>query len=142
LAADLPVGLFDPSNSLKPLLATVSVDTIDLREAGLDHFHGRLAILGPFKSETEIREGFARYVRDLALKGAAVVWLIPPGSFRESFKPSFWILREGPGAIVLAQSALVANLSENPESQLTLVKLSRLATHPELFRFPGLVAAQ
>jgi hypothetical protein len=129
-----PLGVFDPQNEVKPLLKAVSVDTADLQEIGLDHFQGKLAILGPFNSKAQMRDGFTRNVKALAQKGAAIVWIQPPADSPVplySLKPSFYIALEAKGAIVIAQPSLVVNLSKEPRAQLNLIQLARLAARPK-----------
>jgi len=140
LAGDDSIGLFDPADILKPLFRTLSIDLTDLQDIGLDQFHGRLAILGPFESTTQMPETFEQNVKAMARKSASVVWLQAPRHPHEFLKPSFCILHEGRGTIVLAQADLAANLLENPESQLNLVQLARMAVHPEMCKPPQPVA--
>jgi hypothetical protein len=102
----------------------------------LEDFHGKLAIIGPFQSGAQMPEGLTSRLKALAGKGVAVVWIQPPPGKREELKPSFYTVAEGKGAVVLVQAALVANLAENPKAQLNLVRLARLALHPEPLRLP------
>ncbi|MGA3282842.1 MAG: hypothetical protein ABSD57_00085 [Verrucomicrobiota bacterium] len=132
------LGVFDPNNELKPLLQQNHMEFSDLGEAALEDFRGKLAVIGPFLSKTQMREGLAQAVQRIAWKGAAVVWIQPPSEPKDKIKPSFYIVPEGKGAVVVVQSDLVAGLSENPRSQLNLIYFSKLALNPESFPLPDL----
>jgi len=132
------LGVLDPGNELKPLLRQNRVDFVDLDEASLGDFQGKLAIIGPFQSKLQMREGLAQSVQRIARKGAAVVWMQPPLGPQDKIKPSFYVVPEGKGAVVVIQSDLVANLAENPRSQLNLIYFSKLALTPEPFLLPDL----
>ena len=71
-------------------------------------FKARLAVIGPFQSKTQMREGLAQTIQRIARKGAAVVWIQPPSEPKDQIKPSFYVVPEGKGAVVVVQSDLVA----------------------------------
>lgn len=135
-AGETPLGVFDPSNKIKPLLRPLELPFQDLTEDGTDKFHGRLAIFGPFELKQQMRASLASDIRALAKRGVAVVWLQPPPSKRDPLRPSFYTVRVGAGAIVVAQHDLVARLAETPEAQLNLLRLAELALRPESFDLP------
>ena len=137
LGEDIPAVL-DPNDELKPLLKQNHVEFLDLAETPLEDFRGKLAVIGPFQSKTQMREGLAESIQRIARKGAAVVWIQPPTEAKDEIKPSFYIVPEGQGAVVIVQSDLVAGLSENPKSQLNLIYFSKLALNPEPFPLPNL----
>jgi hypothetical protein len=146
LAGGDPVGAFDPQNQLKPLLKKLQIEFVDLEDAGLDNFHGKLAIIGPFQSKTQMREGLANQIQALAKKNTAVVWIQPPAEpsprpfpirgEREKLQPSFYFVPENQIAIVIVQPDLVANLPESPRAQLNLVYFCQRALHYEPFHLP------
>jgi hypothetical protein len=136
LCGDEPLGVFDPQNLLKPLLKTTGVEISDLEDAGFEDFHGKLAILGPFQSKSQMRESLPGQVKMLAGKGVAVVWLQPPPEKRDPIKPSFYTVPESKAAVVVVQAGQVAGLTENPQAQVNLIHFSRLAHHPEPLRLP------
>ena len=136
LAGEQPLGVLDPANQLKPLLKAAAVECQDLEDTGLEDYHGKLAIIGPFKTRAQMQEGLANRVKTLAGKGGGVVWIQPPPEKREGFKPSFYTVREAKGAVVVVQAGLVANLAEHPQAQLNLIALARLALHPEPLQLP------
>src|SRR2546425_185651 len=86
------------------------------RGGGLDHFQGRLAILGPFQSKAQMREGFGQGARALAARGVAVVWIQAPLARHDPLRPSFYTVPEGSGAVVVAQADLVADLANKPQA--------------------------
>ena len=132
------LGVLDPNNELKPLLRQNRVDFLDLAKTSLEDFQGKLAIIGPFQSKAQMREGLAQTIQRIAGKGAAVIWIQPPSGPKEKVKPSFYIVPEGKGVVVVVQSDLVAGLSDNPRSQFNLIYFSKLALHPEPFLLPDL----
>ena len=56
LAGDDPLGVLDPQNQLKPLLKAAAVEFQDLEDTGLENYHGKLAIIGPFQSRGQMRK--------------------------------------------------------------------------------------
>jgi hypothetical protein len=136
LAGDDPLGVLDPQNQLKPLLKAAAVEFQDLEDTGLENYHGKLAIIGPFQSRGQMRESLLNSLKALARKGAAVVWLQPPPEKRQELKPTFYTALEGKGAVVVVQAGLVADLAEKPPAQLNLIQLARLALHPEPSQLP------
>jgi hypothetical protein len=131
-------GVLDPNNELKPLLKQNHVEFSDLGETALEDFQGKLAIIGPFSTNTQMREGLAQTIQKIARKGAAIVWLQPPPGPKDQIKPSFYIVPEGKGSVVVVQADLVARLPENPKSQLNLVYFCKLALNPMPFFLPDL----
>jgi len=131
-------GVLDPNDALKPSLRRNGVEFLDLGETDLLDFRGRLAILGPFQSRAQMREGLPQAVQRIAAKGAAVVWLLPTPGPKEEIKPSFYLVPEGKGAVAVVQPDLVAGLAENPRSQLNLLSFCRLALNPAPFSLPNL----
>ena len=136
LVGEEPLGVLDPQNQLKPLLKATAVEYQDLEVTSLESCSSKLAIIGPFQSKGQMREGLSAQVKALALKGVSVVWIQPPPEKRQRLKPSFYTVLEAKGAVVVAQAGLVANLTDNPEAQLNLIQLARLALHPEPPRLP------
>jgi hypothetical protein len=136
LAGNDPIGVFDPQNQLKPLLKKLQIEFTDLEDAGLDNFRGKLAIVGPLQSKTQMREGLANQVQALARKNTAVVWIQPPPEKWDMLKPSFYFVPENQIAVVIVQPDLVANLPENPRAQLNLIYFCQRALHHEPFHLP------
>jgi len=138
LAGDGPLGVFDPLDQLRPLLKVAGVDFADLESANLKSFGGNLAIIGPFSAKTQMRDRLASDIKGLARKGAAVVWIQPPPGPREELVPSFYMVPEGKGTVLVVQSSLLAGLAEDPGAQLNLIALARLAAWPQPFSLPNL----
>lgn len=139
LAGDEPLGVFDPQNQLKPLLKNLKIDFVNLETSDLENFSGKLAIIGPFQSKAQMREGLPQQVQALAKKGAAVVWLRPPLAKRGQLLPSFYSVPEKQSSVVIIQPDLVADLAGNPQSQLNLIYFSKLALHPQPTALPDLL---
>jgi hypothetical protein len=143
LLGEKPLGVFDPLNHLKPLFKATAVEYENLEDTGLEDYHGKLAIFGPFQSRAQMRESLAnRSVKALARKGVAVVWIQPPPEKRPELKPSFYTVPESKGAVVVVQAGLVAGLAESPQAQLNLIQFARLALHPEPPQLPDLTPSQ
>ena len=132
------LGVLDPNKELKPLLKQNHVEFSDLGAAALENFQGKLAVIGPFSTQAQMREGLAGAIRKMAGKGVAVLWLQPPSGPKDQIKPSFYIVPEGKGSVVVVQADLVARLPENPKSQLNLVYFCKLALNPMPFSLPDL----
>ena len=130
LAGDHPVGLFDPQAQLKPLLERLGVEFADLELSGIADFTGKLAIIGPFASAANMPPDMPARIKHAAKKGAAIVWIQPPPARDEPLRPSFRCVASSKGAIVVAQSYIVADLADQPQSQINLLHLARLAIHP------------
>ena len=131
LAGDEALGVIDPQNQIRPLLKNLKLEFADLENSGLENFSGRLAIIGPFQSKAQMRKGLANQIQMLAKKGAAVVWLQPPRTREEKLAPSFYLVSENTNAVVIVQPDLVADLPDNPQSQLNLIYFCRLALNPQ-----------
>jgi hypothetical protein len=142
LAGDEAMGVFDPQNQLKPLLKNLKIDFINLENSDLEHFSGRLAVVGPFESRARMRDGLSNQIKALSKKGAAVVWLQPPRTRDEKLQPSFYSVSEGTNAVVVVQPELVSDLPDNPQSQLNLIYFCKLALNPQTPTLPGLSPSQ
>lgn len=136
---DQAAGVFDPDNVIKPLLKNTEVKFEDLENTGIADFRGKLAIIGPFMSRERMPGDLTERVDKLARKGAGVVWLQPPPRPHDKLQPSFQTVLTSGGAVVVAQSQLVANLTEAPQAQLNLLHCCRLARAPEPPRLPNLM---
>jgi hypothetical protein len=139
LVGEDPLGVLDPLNQLKPLLKAADVEYQDLEDSGLENYHGKLAIIGPFRGRAQMPEDLPKRIKALAQKGVAVVWIQQPSEEkRKELKPSFYLVPEIKGAVVVVRADQVTNLAENPIPQLNLIQFACLATHPEPPRLPQL----
>jgi hypothetical protein len=129
LAKGEELGLFDPLNQSKPLLPRD--EFVNLEEAGIETFHGKLAIFGPFESQEQMRAGLLDEIQTLAQRNVAIVWLQPPAKKSSHPQPSFYSVPKKKVAIVIVQSKLVADLPQNPESQQNLIYFCQIALAPE-----------
>ena len=130
MAGGQPVGLLDPQNLLKPLLKELKVNFTDLESCDLSDFSGHLAIIGPFFSKTQMRDGLTSQVRALARKGTAILWFQQPPEKSDQLVPSFYPVIAGTNAVIIAQSDLANDLAGDPNAQLHLIYLCRLALKP------------
>jgi hypothetical protein len=136
LVLDKPVGVLDPQNLLKPLLKELGVIFTDLQACKLEDFPGQLAIIGPFNSKSQMRDGLTDQVRKLARRGAGIVWYQPPAEKSERLVPSFYPVFFKTNAVVIVQADLAGDLTTNPLAQLHLLSFCRLALKPAPFRLP------
>ena len=136
------LGVFDPQNQMKPLLKNLKVDFVNLENSDLENFSGKLAIIGPFQSKAQMRDGLGSQIKALAKKGAAVVWIQPPQEKPGKLQPSFYCVRKSQIAVVVVQPELVDDLPENPQSQLNLLYFCQLALNPQSPMLPGLSPPQ
>ena len=137
LFKDADLGVLDPDGELKPVLKQNGVPFLSLEETVLEDFHGKLAVIGPFRSSVQMRDGLAQSIRKIAAAGVPVVWLQPP-VFTGEIMPSFYVAAGNKAAVVVAQPDLTAHFSESPQSQLNLVRFCKLALNPEPFLIPNL----
>jgi hypothetical protein len=127
------LGVFDPQNQLKPLLAAAGVEFVNLEDVSGESFGGKLAVFGPFESKTQTRDSMARQIKALAKKHTAVVYIQPAATPGEKLQPSFFVTPENQ---IIVQPALVADLAHSPASQLNLIRFCTLAVRPEPFALP------
>ena len=130
LAGDKAIGIFDPQNQLKPLLKNLQVDFVDFENSELTNFSGGLAVVGPFRSKSQMPDDMREQIEALAKKNVAIVWIQPPEK-RGKLKPSFYFVPEKQGSVVIVQSDLVSDLVENPQSQSNLIYFCKLALNPQ-----------
>lgn len=130
LADGESLGVFDPQNQLKPLLKRLKIVFVNLENSDFENFSGKLAIIGPFQSKAQMRDGLANQIKMLAKSGVAIVWLQPPPGKRDKLSPSFYSVWQNTNAVVIVQPELVADLQNQPQSQLNLIYFCRLALNP------------
>lgn len=134
--ADL--ALLDPTGALKPVLVQNGVAVLDLGEKNLDDFSGKLAIIGPFQSRSQMRDDLALVLKRIAQRGTPVVWILPPPDPAAPLTPSFYLVPTGKAPVVVLQSDLIADFAENPKAQLNLIHVCRLALNPAPWSLPSL----
>ena len=133
---DGALGIFDPQNQLKPLLKNVKVDFVDLENAVLEDFRGKLAIIGPFEAKASMDPLLAKKIQKLAQNKVAVVWMQPPRVPEDRPVPSFYFVPGIEAAVVVVQAELAVDLLTNPRSQLNLIYFCKLAMHPQPLALP------
>ena len=124
------LGVLDPNNTLKPLLKQNGVKFVDLEEASLEEFRGKLALIGPFQSPGRMRADLASTMVTMVEKGVALVWFQPPSDWDDELRPSYCVIPHGKVALVVVQPELIAGLSEIPRPQLNLVYFCKQALSP------------
>lgn len=136
LANNHPLGILDPQNKIKTLLKAAGVAFVDLARSDSREVAAPLVILGPFSSRTQMRAGLKDQVKSLAHNGTAVVWLHPPPEDPAPFEPCFYSILQNTNAVVIVQPGMIADLAQNPQSQLNLIHLCKLALHPQPAALP------
>ncbi len=124
------LGVLDPKSQLKPALKSSGVKFVDLAETDLDDFSGKLAIVGPCGPDNPEWNGLTDRISKLAQKGTPVVWIQSPPRKRAGIWPSFWVVPKNQAVVVVVQPELVADLPDNPQSQLNLIYFCKLALNP------------
>jgi hypothetical protein len=132
------LGVLDPHNQLTPALKRSAIHFVDLSETDLDSFHGKLTLVGPSVPDDPEWRGLTDRIAKAAQKGTPVVWIQSPPQKRDKIWPTFFIAPENTNAVVMVHPELVADLPDNPQSQLNLIYFCKLAMQPEPFRLPGL----
>ena len=132
------LGVLDPRSQLMPALKRAAIHFVDLSETEMDSYHGRLALVGPCGPDDPEWRGLSDRIARLAKKGTPVVWIQSPPPKRDKLWPTYFVAPENTNAVVMVQPELVADLPNNPQSQLNLVYFCKLAMQPEPFRLPEL----
>ena len=139
LSGEGRVGVVDPQNKLKPLLKSVEVEAEDLETKELEEYEGKLIIAGPFESGTQVPARLGERLRNLRRRGIGSVWIQPRQRGRPAADPSYFIVdgTANKPAIVVASAETVADIENNPEAQIRLLRMASLATNPKPFETPG-----
>jgi hypothetical protein len=132
------LGVLDPHKQLKPTLKSSAIKFVDLEEVVLDDFSGKLAIVGSCSPDDPEWNGLANRIAKLARKGTPVVWIQSPPKKRDKLQPSFYCVPENTNVVVVVQPDLVAELADNPQSQLNLIYFCKLALNPQPPALPDL----
>jgi hypothetical protein len=132
------LGVLDPKNQLKPALKSSPVKFVDLEETAMDEFSGKLAMVGPCSPDDPEWSGLANRISKLAQKGTPVVWIQSPPKKRDKIQPSFYTVPQSRAVVVVVQPELVADLPDNPQSQLNLIYFCKLALNPQPPALPDL----
>lgn len=135
---DGALGIYDPQNQLTPLLKNLKVDFVDLENAVLEDFRGKLAIIGPFEVKASMDPMLTKKIQKLSENKVAVVWIQPPRVSGNKPVPSFYSIPEGERAVVVVQPQAVADLPKDPQSQLNLIYFCKLALRPQPLGWPEL----
>ncbi|HLH52703.1 MAG TPA: hypothetical protein VKY92_03725 [Verrucomicrobiae bacterium] len=135
-----PVGVYDPTDQLKPLLSLAGVEYTDLQEEGFDRHYGRLLIVGPFNLANPQPGWLATAIQSRARKGAAVVWVTSAQEDPALLTPSFFSVSIGKGVVIVAEPSLIKDLAQNPRSQLRLVELCRIAITRRVPLLPSILS--
>jgi len=130
------LGLLDPNNLLKPSFVQNHVEFLDLEKTALEDFSGKLAIIGPFESKAQMREGLPKAIQKIAMKGTAVIWIQPPANRGDDITPSFYLVSEAKAGVVIVQPEMIADFTQNPAAQLNLIRFCKLAVRPVPFALP------
>ncbi len=130
LAGDRPLGVFDPTDQLKPLLPKVGVEFEDLDLEGLERFRGRLAIVCPADPTQVEPSALLRRLTKCRGAGVNLLWFrnVVPAPAQPV---PVCLRRPGGGTLVLADARGLVGLSGRPDRQRALICLARLAVNAE-----------
>jgi hypothetical protein len=132
------LGVLDPQKQLKPALKSSAVKFVDLEETALDDFSGKLAIIGPCSPDDPEWNGLASRISKMAQRGTSVVWIQSLPRKQGGIWPSFYIVPKIQAVVVIVQPDLVADLPDDPQSQLNLIYFCKLALNPQMPVLPDL----
>lgn len=131
-------GVLDPHHQFKSAFETSGIKFVDLAETELGGFAGRLALVGPCNPDDPEWNGLAERIQAVAKKGTPVVWIQRPQRDEGGAAPSYYVALQNRTAVVVAQPELVANIVDNPRSQINLLHFCKLALLPETPALPNL----
>jgi hypothetical protein len=132
------LGVLDPHEILKPTLNHSAIKYLDLAETQMNAFKGKLAIIGPCRSDDPEWNGLADRISKLAKNGTPVVWIQSPRKEQGKIWPTFYSVPQNQAVVLVVELGLVTDLSEKPQSQLNLINLCKLALNPLPPTLPGL----
>jgi hypothetical protein len=135
---DANLGLLDPDNRIKSVLEISGIHFVDLEQAKLDDFSGKLVIVGSCTPSDTEWHGLAERISAVAKKGTPVIWIQSPPRQPGKIWPSFYTVPENKAVVVVVQPELIADLSADPQSQLNLVYFCRMALSPQPAVLPDL----
>jgi len=126
ICGEHPLGIYDPGLRLKPLLALAKVAFIDVEQAGLQNFQGRLLIV--FANEaTKPSEDFRMQMSKVTGRGVRLIWLSSKANDVNVEKLA--VLNDQRGARwAVVHPNSIAGLNTNVASQLRLLSIARLVT--------------
>ena len=125
-----PLGIVDPANEIKPVLKALRLEFEDLEDRGLAYYDGPLAILGPFRDQTQMPETLPKTIQDKIEKGTAIIW-IQPQTIR-GLEPITRFVHRGGAVAAITEASNASGFSQSAEAHLNLLRLVRLAMKPEL----------
>jgi hypothetical protein len=114
------IGIAGVDERFKAAFRRADVRFEEFEEGAISAFAGAILILTECPNTAAIAA---------AKRGVVVICVVQPGE-EDVFRPNFFAIRYGRGVVVLAQGDLLANFDTNPESQLRLVQICRMATKP------------
>jgi len=130
-------GVLDPDDKLRSLLDSQGVPFVDLAEAGWDKFAGKLVLIGPFQPAWQATNALTKKIQNVAKNGMAVVWLRTAAQESPGMLPEVLSVQiHSNAAIIVAQPDSIADLADNPQSQLNLIRFCEMALDPKRFGFP------
>jgi hypothetical protein len=113
------------------LLKNLHVSFVDLGNTVLENFRGKLAVIGPFGSNSVEPSISTPQIKRLSNNGVGVVWVQPMAqnlhSGEEMPRPSFYSVAANQVTTVVVQPQLIANLPGNPRAQLNLIYFCKIA---------------
>lgn len=132
LAGDRPPGLLDPQDQVRPLLRRAGVEFEDLDGEAIEHFRGRLAVVCATDAKEEEPPALSRRLRKCREAGVNILWFrnIVPASI---VPMPVCLVRQGGGALVVADARELTDLTVSPARQRTLISLARLTVRAEQF---------
>jgi hypothetical protein len=130
-----PVGLVDPDDQIKaalnPVRTTLLKEAEDILAAEVP-----LILVGPMALQNR-PAGLAAALKKKAASGTGIVWLQAPSPREPADWPPVFVVNEGAGHIVVANAALIADLSVSPRAQQSLIRLIEIAAGRRKLELPA-----
>jgi hypothetical protein len=90
-------------------------------------FEGKLLLVAPLAATNRIA-GLAAALKRRATAGTGVIWLRSSSEGAAALPGSIYVLEQGQGRVVVADSSLTESFAQSPAAQLRLLALAELAS--------------
>ena len=125
MAGDTALGIFNLDAKFETGFRNSKVKSERLEQDGIGGYAGKLLIAGGEQAQDSSRETLIAVAR----RGAVVVCIVAH-SDDEILRPNFSARAYGAGVVVFVQETFLDHFDTNPESQLRLVEICRMAMKP------------
>jgi hypothetical protein len=131
MAGDTALGIFNLDAKFETGFRKSKVKIERLEQDGIGGYAGKLLIAGGEQAQDSSRETLIA----LARRGVVIVCIVAHND-DETLRPNFFARAYGTGVVVFVQEMFLDHFDTNPESQLRLVEICRMATKPGVPELP------